>query len=250
MNRERSATAVTETGNSDNGCPEPVCRQVPSAVPPIVEIAVVLLLAVIPDIYSSFVSWLEPMTVSFAAIHIWLVVRTMQVAAPVLLLIHLTGGNWYRHGLHHRPRLIDAAIAVALVVTGYFAGEVVFQALVRVGFDVDSDYYNPISDEQPPHSQLILFFTILASGIANGFAEELVMRSWLIPKLEEVMKSKVAAVGITSWFFAFCHLYQGIAAASMMLAIGIIFGTYFVCFRRFWPLVIAHAAMDVIPYYW
>ena len=83
-------------------------------------------------------------------------------------------------------------------MTGYFAGEVVFQALVRVGVDVDSDYFNPISDEQPPHSQLILFFTIVASGIANGFAEELVMRSWLIPKLEEVMKSKVAAVGITS----------------------------------------------------
>ena len=76
------------------------------------------------------------------------------------------------------------------------------------------------------------------------------MRSWLIPKLEEVMKYKVAAVGIASWFFALCHLYQGIASASMMLAIGIVFGTYFVCFRRFWPLVIAHAAMDVIPYYW
>ena len=150
MNREQSTTAVTETENSDNECPEPVCRQLQSvAVPPIVEITVVLLLAVVPDIYSSFVSWLEPMTVSFAAIHVWLVVRTLQVAAPVLLLIHLTGGNWYRHGLHHRPRLIDAAIAVALVVTGYFAGEVVFQALIRVGVDVDSDYFNPISDEQP-----------------------------------------------------------------------------------------------------
>ena len=242
---------MTTTEDSGNGSSQPVCLPVPSpSVPPIVEIAVVLLLAVVPDIYSSFLSWLQPFTVSFTATHIWLIVRALQVSAPVLLLIHLTGGNWQEHGLRHRPRPVDVAIAVALVASGYLAAEGVLYALIDSGVDVASDEFNPILDEQLPKSKLILFLTIALSGIANGFAEELVMRSWLIPKLEEVMESPVAAVGVTSWFFGVCHLYQGIASASMILAIGIVFGAYFVCFRRFWPLVIAHAAMDVIPYYW
>lgn len=244
-------TTLTTTENSGNECSQPVCLPVPSAsVPPIVEITVVLLLAVIPDIYGSFLSYLQPFAVSFSATHIWLIVRALQVSAPVLLLIHLTGGNWEKYGLRHRPRHVDVAIALALVGSGYLAAEFVLHAMIEMKVDVDSDQFNPLLDEQLPHSKLILFLTIAVSGMANGFAEELVMRSWLIPKLEEVMKSPVAAVGITSWFFGVCHLYQGIASASMVLAIGIVFGAYFVCFRRFWPLVIAHAAMDVIPYYW
>jgi membrane protease YdiL (CAAX protease family) len=242
---------MTATECSDNEESEPdIPQALPRTVPPIVEIAVVFVLAVLPDVCSSLVFCFEPITSSFAAIHLWMIVRALQVSAPVLLMIHLTGGNWHKHSLGYRLRPVDVAIAAALVVTGYFAGDVALDAMSLMRVNVYSDYLNPVLNEQLPHSMLILFLTITVSGIANGFAEELVMRSWMIPKLEEVTKSGVAAVGITSLFFAAYHLYQGFAGATMSLGIGIVFGAYFVCFRRFWPLVIAHAAMDVIPYYW
>ena len=242
---------MTSTENPGNEDSEPdIPQALPRTVPTIVEIAVVFLLAVLPDVYSSLLFCFEPTTSSFAAIHLWMIVRALQVSAPVLLMIHLPGGHWQKHCLGDRLRPVDAVIAAALVVTGYFAGDVVSDAMIHMRIDVYSDDSNPFLGEQLPHSKLLLFLTITVSGIANGFAEELVMRSWLIPKLEEVMKASVAAVGITSLFFAVYHLYQGFAGASMILGIGIVFGAYFVCFRRFWPLVIAHAAMDVIPYYW
>lgn len=222
----------------------------PVSVPLIVEVLVVLLLAVVPDIYSSFLSYLHTYSVSFVATHIWLVVRSLQVSAPVLLLIHLNGANWQKHRLSCRPMLFDIPIAAALVFTGYGFGEMLVESLARKGVNLDSDYFNPIQNEQLPHSALLLFLTVAVSGIANGFAEELVMRAWLVPKLEELMNSKLAAVILTSWFFAVCHLYQGVAAVAAIFGVGIIFGSYFVCFRRFWPLVLAHAAMDVIPYYY
>ena len=114
---------MTATENSGNECTEPVSLPVQSgSVPPIVEIMVVLLLAVVPDIYSSFQSYLQPIAIGFFATHIWMIVRALQISAPVLLLIHLTGGNWQMHGLRNRPRLVDAAIAVVLVGAGYLAG--------------------------------------------------------------------------------------------------------------------------------
>lgn len=242
---------MTATENSGKENPElDVPQALPRTVPPIVEIAVVFLLAVLPDVYSSLLFLFEPFTSGFAAIHLWMIVRALQVSAPVLLMIHLTGGHWQRHCLGYRLRPVDVVTAAALVVAGYFAGDVVLDTMMHMRIDVYSDGSDPLLTEQLPQSKLILFLTITVSGIANGFAEELVMRSWLIPKLEEVMKSTVAAVGITSLFFAVYHLYQGFAGAGMILGTGIVFGTYFVCFRRFWPLVIAHAAMDVIPYYW
>ena len=132
----------------------------------------------------------------------------------------------------------------------YLAFPCLFFARTALGFDLESDYHDAIADEVLPRSASVTFAIILVTGIANGFTEEPTMRAWLIPKLEKQMSSQFAALMVSSWLFAICHLYQGRVGVAGTLAIGLIFGLYFLKFRRFWPLAIAHAAMDVIPYYW
>lgn len=88
---------------------------------------------------------------------------------------------------------------------------------------------------------------ILAGAAANGFAEELAMRSYLIPRIAQVSGSGVIAVLLTSLLFASYHLYHGPLDAISTLAIELVLGGYFLKFRRFWPIVAAHAMMNCLP---
>ena len=102
-----------------------------------------------------------------------------------------------------------------------------------------------IRDMSPPST--IALPVIVASGLANGFAEELAMRAYFIPRLVQLSGSRTVAVLLTSVVFALYHLYQGPVGAVHAFSIGLVFGIYFVTARRFWPVALAHAAMDVIP---
>ena len=226
---------------------EPVCR-----VPLTIEILIVMLLAVLPDVVGSFTFYLadDPGTPTFWGTHAFMLARSLQVSSVILLMIHLTGGDWAKHCLHRPVRFLDLPTSVALVTLCYLTTPCFLFGLTAIGIDLDTDYFDPIASEVLPRSRALAFATILVTGIANGVTEELTMRAWLIPKLEKQMSSQFAALMISSWLFAICHLYQGRAGVAGTLAIGLIFGLYFLKFRRFGPLAIAHAAMDVIPYYW
>ena len=83
--------------------------------------------------------------------------------------------------------------------------------------------------------------------IANSFAEELVMRAYLIDRLYRLLGSKYLAVGLSAVMFGSYHLYQGFwpgfVAASLT---GIILGYYFIGTRRILPLVFAHTAYNLM----
>ena len=66
---------------------EPVCR-----APLAVEILVVILLAVLPDIVSSFTFYLspDPGTPTFLGTHGYLLARSLQIASVILLMINFT----------------------------------------------------------------------------------------------------------------------------------------------------------------
>jgi membrane protease YdiL (CAAX protease family) len=48
--------------------------------------------------------------------------------------------------------------------------------------------------------------------------------------------------------FGAYHLYQGPLGAAGIFVIGLVFGTYMATKQRFWPLFVAHSAMDLIPH--
>ena len=98
--------------------------------------------------------------------------------------------------------------------------------------------------ESPPQLTLLLIFVASA---ANGFTEELAMRSYLIPRISRLMGSDLSALIITSGLFAIYHMYQGRYGIISALLVGLILGIYFVRTKRFWPIAIAHTFMDVIP---
>lgn len=224
--------------------------QIHSRFPSQLDIAAVFCLAVLPDLLQSmFVVTGADQTsgYTFAYLHGLLIVRSLQVSVPIILIMHLRNVRWSEYGFTRFDGQ-DFATALGLVVVSYIAFAVVYNVLVRSGADPNAgrEVISEMLHVMSP-TVAVAIPVIFVSSAANGFAEELALRSYLIPRLVEISGSKVVAVLATSALFAAYHLYQGPLGAAAAFGTGIVFGVYFVEKRRFWPVAIAHALMDVMP---
>ena len=86
---------------------------------------------------------------------------------------------------------------------------------------------------------------MVAEG-ANGFAEELVMRAYLLVRLERLLSSTWLAVVVTTTLFASYHIYQGTTVMIGTAAFGFVLALAFCWFRRLWPLCLAHAVWNIL----
>jgi len=240
--------ASTDQNGAMQSVPATISR--PATVPLLVEILVVIALAVLPNLCAAFASYEEPIQPSFFYTHLSLICQSLQIAAPLLLIIHLTGGRWSQHGLGNWPTLTDLALAPMIAVIAWLAADCLYQFVLHLGGELHRDFIDPIAHESFPASRELTFLVICLSAMANGWCEELAMRAWLIPKLESLTESRWAALLISTWLFAGYHLYQGMIAVIMVFGIGLILGGAFLWLRRFWPIALAHMILDIVPYYW
>jgi membrane protease YdiL (CAAX protease family) len=93
------------------------------------------------------------------------------------------------------------------------------------------------------------FFLLVVAQGANGFAEELVMRAYLITRLERLLSTTWVAVVVTTVLFASYHIYLGFAGMIGAAAIGFVYAISFCWFRRLWPLCVAHALHNILVAY-
>jgi membrane protease YdiL (CAAX protease family) len=70
--------------------------------------------------------------------------------------------------------------------------------------------------------------------------------TYLIPRLERLLGSTVAAVGLTAVMFGSYHVYQGVGPAISVAGVGVVFGISFCLLRRLWPLCLAHALQNFL----
>lgn len=82
--------------------------------------------------------------------------------------------------------------------------------------------------------------------LANSIAEELLVRSYLITRLELLLESTGLAVVVAAMIFAGYHFYQGLLGAHGALVFGLIMGIGYCKLRRIWPLVLAHTFYNII----
>jgi membrane protease YdiL (CAAX protease family) len=79
-----------------------------------------------------------------------------------------------------------------------------------------------------------------------GFAEEIVFRSYLIPRLRELLGSTAAALALSSALFAIGHLYEGVGAVFLTFLTGLGYGVAFLMSRSVWPGTAAHVLGNII----
>ena len=212
------------------------------------DVVAILCLAVLPDILRSFVETNSTGAVSssFNSLLLLLIVRSLQVSLPILLILNLRRVQWADYGFIKFRLIRDPLTALGLAILGYATYYLLAYSLLFSGFDFSGDADAFQSMTQDAELGLQTFILVIMASCANGFAEEIAIRSYLIVRIGELCGSLAVAAIFTTILFAAYHSYQGRYGIVSALAVGAVFAAYFVTTKRFWPIAIAHALMDLV----
>lgn len=89
---------------------------------------------------------------------------------------------------------------------------------------------------------------LVLSACANSAAEEIVVVAYLLTRLRALGWSDNSALAASALLRGSYHLYQGLGGGVGNIVMGLVFGRYWQRTGRLWPLVIAHALIDVVAY--
>lgn len=210
----------------------------------------VLLIAAVyllPAIFNAFNSWFVSASPS-STVSVWLSVSVQAVGASALglFLIFRSGEPAATFGLT-RLRVSDLFLGLILWL-GLFLVQFAFAVVIPADlFGLPA----PSTDQFLPPPRSPLDYAVVAVGSClNGFGEEVVMRAVLQTRLERLMRSAVAAIGVTAALFALYHAHYGPAGAVQLLFFGLAVGIVFRLGKCLWPVAIAHALSDFVPTVW
>ncbi|MGO8744617.1 MAG: type II CAAX prenyl endopeptidase Rce1 family protein [Thermoguttaceae bacterium] len=174
------------------------------------------------------------------------IVNSIRTSVPLLMILMLTKDRWSLFGIVRPIWITDAAVGCIIFLGDKLAYRFVLTSLPRSLVESAANLH---SAHRVQPDGLPAYFLLLVGCIAVGFAEELVMRGYLIPRLEHLLRSTWLAVLVTSALFASCHVYQGVAPAIGIFASALVYAVSFCLLRRLWPLCVAHALVDFTAYF-
>lgn len=211
-----------------------------------IEVAVVLTVAVVPDIVNAILGAFDPHPPSdIVRQSIGVIDRSVRVGAAILFIMWRCGQQWSEFGIKPIRWFRDPAAGLLI----YLFAELLFIATFASGgrspFGFSALPAEHVVDRPTDVTTWVL---VVVVGVLNGFAEELAMRGFLIPRLCRLCGSTFVAVLVTTLLATLYHVYQsgwGIYSAALF---NIAAGISFAATRRLWPVVIAHMLGDIVPF--
>ena len=184
------------------------------------------------------------------------------ITTLILLSIYMQkrGEKWARMGLRALPgakaklMVLPQALLVFVSVLGTIF--VLTKGLESIGLNFMSE---PIEGEIERwgdiKGNLQQYLILIAlSWISAGFAEEMFFRGFVITRLQTALHgtnlASVFAVLLAALLFGYVHFYyQGLTGLVNATAIGLIFGTFFLIYKRnLWPLGVAHGSINSLGF--
>jgi membrane protease YdiL (CAAX protease family) len=162
--------------------------------------------------------------------------------APVWLVLHLarrSGEPVEAFGLGTGTLRADLGWGVGLGLAVAAAGLGVY--LGAVALDVNRSVV-PV----PPLGHWWTVPVLVLGAGQNALLEEVVAVGYLVRRLEQLGWAAVTAAAASALLRATYHLYQGWGGFAGNLVLGAVFAAIFLRWRRTWPLVVAHAVVDVL----
>jgi membrane protease YdiL (CAAX protease family) len=219
------------------------------------ETLAVLALAVIPGIVQAarmHMAGPQPVAPTFQQFALLALLRCLQIGPILLFVMWRSGDSWRSFGVT-RVRLVrDSLIGIAAFVVAFGAYYVVFYGAYRLFTREIYEFMRGTSTVsvrilfQAPYG-IAQWLSLVGVSVTNGFVEELTMRSYLLTRLEQLLRSPSKAYILSTALFAAYHVYQGRAGVINAAIMGAVLGFVFIRSRRIWPVAIAHAIGDFIP---
>jgi len=92
---------------------------------------------------------------------------------------------------------------------------------------------------------IVIAFLLLSYGILAGIFEETLVRGYLMTEMialgKPVWLAAIASIALQTSY----HLYYGFAGALSISSVFIVFAIYFAFSRRLFPVILAHAFLDI-----
>ena len=213
------------------------------------EVVIVLALSLLPSAIYALISLLEApiagVTVRAAFDNVDVVRQVVNIVfglAPVALVLHIARRN--PEGLS--PFGLGTATVRSDIVWGLAGG----LGIAAVGLFV---YLGSLALEinrfvvpVPPIGYWWTVPILVLGALAAALLEEVIGVGYLISRLERLGWPGVGAVASSAFLRGGYHLYQGWGGFAGNGLLGLVFGFAFLRWRRTWPLVVAHFAVDVL----
>jgi membrane protease YdiL (CAAX protease family) len=210
---------------------------------------VVLLLGVVPHLFDAIASlYMDPVKRDyFIYDSLSRVVRSAGIIALIIFIISRSGESLGKFGLKPLRVLKDSALGFGIYLSArashYFIWYSTVGALGRSAA-YSLLHSNPSQFATPTgHYSISL---AAAAALANGLAEEIVCRAYLITRFEQLFGSTLKALVISTLLFSSYHIYQGLGGFISVTMAGLVYGGFFCWTRRLWPVASGHAIQDFV----
>jgi len=90
--------------------------------------------------------------------------------------------------------------------------------------------------------------TLVAYAFANSAAEEILVVAYLISRLRRLGVGENSSLVASALLRGSYHLYQGLGGGVGNMLMGLVFGRFWQRTNRLWPLLIAHALIDIVAF--
>lgn len=187
-------------------------------------------------------------------------VSLLTTLGALTLYMHRRGEHWSSMGLGSLSG-VRAKFLVVPQAALIFVAVVAITVLVTKGFDALGMHFlsEPIEGEQERwgdiEGNLRMYLILLGlSWVSAGFGEEMFFRGFLMTRLETFLHdtrfASLLVVVLPALLFGYVHVYyQGLAGFVNAGVIGLIFGSFFLLYKRnLWPLVVAHGFINSIAF--
>ncbi|MFC0316182.1 CPBP family intramembrane glutamic endopeptidase [Gordonia phosphorivorans] len=92
------------------------------------------------------------------------------------------------------------------------------------------------------------YLTLVLLAIGNAVAEEVIVVAYFLVRLRQLGVRQNVALAASALLRGGYHLYQGWGGGLGNVVMGVIFGRWYQATARLWPLIIAHATIDVVAF--
>jgi membrane protease YdiL (CAAX protease family) len=168
--------------------------------------------------------------------------RITLLAVPALLAIHLLRRDHpaalSELGIDRHHPGFDAGTGAALALMIGIPGIGLYLATHALGINTAVAASNLVN-------AWWVVPVLVLSAAGNGILEEIVVIGYLMTRLRDLGCKDAQIVAASALLRGTYHLYQGWGAFIGNAVMGVVFGLFFLRFKRVLPLIIAHTLLDV-----
>jgi membrane protease YdiL (CAAX protease family) len=163
----------------------------------------------------------------------------IEVAIMAILLPFLWARGWTIARVGLRPDWMDLLYGIGLAIAAYAAYAIIWIMFAASAPDAarDAARVSVVTNGISPAAAIVTPFI-------NALYEELFVAGYIITALKD-KHGEWTAINVSVGVRLAYHLYQGALGVIAIIPLGLIFGVWYARRGRLWPLIIAHAAIDL-----